>query len=41
MSRIEFIEERGPDGSVVLRGVVRGPGERLRRLIRRLLARVA
>jgi len=38
MSRIELVPERGADGStVVLRARVRGPGEWLRRLIRRLV----
>jgi hypothetical protein len=36
MTRIEFIPERRPDGSVVLRAIAFGPAERLRRLIRRL-----
>ena len=36
MTRIEFIPERTPDGTVVLRGVVLGPLERFRRLVRRL-----
>jgi hypothetical protein len=36
MTRIEFIPERRPDGSVVLRAIALGPAERLRRLVRRL-----
>jgi hypothetical protein len=36
MTRIEFIQERRPDGSIVLRAIAVGPGERLRRLLRRL-----
>jgi hypothetical protein len=36
MTRIEFIQERRPDGSVVLRAVILGPVEQLRRLLRRL-----
>jgi hypothetical protein len=36
MTRIEFIQERRPDGSVVLRAVAVGPLERLRRLFRRV-----
>ena len=36
MTRIEFVQERTADGSIVLRAVVRGPVERLRRLLRRL-----
>jgi hypothetical protein len=39
MTRIEFIQERRPDGSVVLRAVVLGPVEQLRRLLRRLTRR--
>jgi hypothetical protein len=37
MTRIEFIQERSPDGSVVLRAVAIGPVEQLRRLVRRLV----
>jgi hypothetical protein len=36
MTRIEFIQERRPDGSVVLRAVAVGPVEQFRRLLRRL-----
>jgi hypothetical protein len=36
MTRIELVQERGADGTIVLRAVVRGPVERLRRLLRRL-----
>jgi hypothetical protein len=36
MERIELIPERRPDGTVVLRAVLLGPAERLRRLMRRL-----
>jgi hypothetical protein len=36
MAQIEFIPERTPDGTVVLRGVVLGPLERFRRFLRRL-----
>jgi hypothetical protein len=36
MKRIELVPERQSDGTVILRAVVRGPGEWLRRLIRRL-----
>jgi len=35
VTRIEFVRERTPDGTVVLRAVVLGPVERLRRLLRR------
>jgi hypothetical protein len=35
MTRIEFIQEHRPDGSVVLRAVAVGPLEQLRRLVRR------
>jgi hypothetical protein len=37
MARIELIHERTADGTIVLRPVVLGPLERLRRLIRRLV----
>jgi hypothetical protein len=37
MTRIEFIQERTPDGTVVLRALVIGPVQRLRRQLRRLL----
>jgi hypothetical protein len=36
MTRIELVQERGADGTVVLRPVVIGPVERFRRLLRRL-----
>jgi hypothetical protein len=36
MTRIEFIQERRPDGSVVLRAVALGPLAQLRRLLRRI-----
>jgi len=35
MTRIEFIQERRPDGSIVLRAVAIGRAEQLRRLMRR------
>jgi hypothetical protein len=35
MTRIELIPERRADGTVVLRAVVLGPLERLRRFLRR------
>jgi len=38
MARIELIPERTPEGMIVLRGVVLGPLERLRRLLRRLVS---
>ena len=37
MPRVELIPERRPDGTVILRAVERGPLERLKRLVRRLL----
>jgi hypothetical protein len=37
MTRIEFIQQRMPDGTVVLRAAVLGPLERLRRSLRRLV----
>jgi hypothetical protein len=37
VTRIELVPERRGDGSVVLRAVVLGPVERLRRIIRRLI----
>jgi len=37
VNRIEFLPEPRPDGTIVLRGIVVGPVERLRRLLRRLL----
>jgi hypothetical protein len=36
MTRIEFIQERRADGTVVLRALAIGPVERARRLLRRL-----
>lgn len=36
---MELIEERNADGTVVLRAVVRGPVERLRRFVRGLMQR--
>jgi hypothetical protein len=39
MTRLELIPERRSDGTVVLRAVERGPLERLKRFVRRLLAR--
>jgi hypothetical protein len=38
MERIDLIPERKPDGTIVLRAVVIGPVERLRRLLH-LIAR--
>jgi len=38
MTRVELIHERTPDGTIVLRPVVLGPIERLRRFVRRLAA---
>jgi hypothetical protein len=35
MNRLELIPERRADGTIVLRAVVLGPLERLRRLLRR------
>jgi hypothetical protein len=35
MHRLELIPERRADGTIVLRAVVLGPLERLRRLLRR------
>ena len=37
MTHIEYIPERNSDGTLILRGVVVGPVERLRRMLRRLL----
>ncbi len=37
MPQVELIPVRTPDGTIVLRGVVVGPGERLRRWLRRLV----
>ena len=39
MARIELAPECRSDGTIVLRASAIGPGERLRRLVRRLLAR--
>lgn len=39
MQKIELIPTRTPDGSIVLRAVGMGRGERLRRFARRLLRR--
>jgi hypothetical protein len=39
MAQIEYIPERRPDGTIVLRAVVLGPVERLRRRLLRLLGR--
>jgi hypothetical protein len=39
MVYVELIPVRRPNGTIVLRGVVVGPGERLRRLLRRLSSR--
>ena len=39
MAYVELIPVRTPDGTIVFRGVVVGPVERLRRLVRRLLDR--
>jgi hypothetical protein len=36
MRRLELIPERTGDGTVVIRAVVHGPFERLRRLLQRL-----
>jgi len=38
MTRLELIPERRADGTVVLHAVERGPLERLKRFVRRLLA---
>jgi len=37
MPRIELIPHRTPDGSVILRAVVRRRGDALRRFLRRLV----
>jgi hypothetical protein len=37
VTRVEFLPERRPGGTIVLRAVVLGPLERLRRLLRRLV----
>jgi hypothetical protein len=39
MTRLELIPERTADGTIVLRAVERGPLERLRQAVRRLLQR--
>jgi hypothetical protein len=39
MNRLELVPEPTPDGTVVLRAVVVGPVERIRRLARRLARR--
>jgi hypothetical protein len=39
MTRVELVPERRADGTIVLRAVERGPLERLRRLVRRLMHR--
>jgi hypothetical protein len=36
MTQIEFIQQRMPDGTIVLHAVVLGPVRRLRRRLRRL-----
>lgn len=36
MAHVELIPVRRPNGTIVLRGVVVAPGERLRRWLRRL-----
>jgi hypothetical protein len=36
MPAFELLPELRPDGTVIFRAVVLGPGERLRRLVRRL-----
>ena len=38
MAHIDLVPERRPDGTIVLRAVVRDRGGSLRRLIRRLAA---
>jgi hypothetical protein len=35
VTHVEFLPERRPDGTIVLRAVIVGPLERLRRLLRR------
>jgi len=37
VTRLELLPERRPDGTVVLRAIVLGPVERVRRLLRRWL----
>jgi hypothetical protein len=39
MPRIELIPQYRPDGTIALRAAVVGPGERLRRFLRRLRRR--
>jgi hypothetical protein len=39
VNRVELVAERRADGTVVLRAVLLGPAERLRRLLRRLALR--
>ena len=39
MAHVELIPVRRPDGTVILHGIVVGPGERLRRWLRRLVRR--
>ena len=39
MTRIELVPERTANGTIVLRAVERGPLERLRRAVRRMLQR--
>ena len=41
MGSVEFVPERTPDGTIVLRAIELGPLERLRRLLRRLAGPVA
>ena len=41
MAHIDLIPERRTDGTIVLRAVVLGPAERLRRLVRRLAGALA
>jgi hypothetical protein len=40
MAHIELVPIRKPDGTIIFRGVSVGTGERLRRLLRKLVARV-
>ena len=37
MPQVELIPVRTPDGTIIFRGVAVGPGERLRRWLRRLV----
>jgi hypothetical protein len=39
MAQIEFIPQYRPDGTIVMRAVVVGSGERLRRFLRRFSRR--